>query len=247
MTNSKARVQLDPVDEGLWRALRQLAKTVDIKKWILVGGQMVRLHASIEGIEWPRVTTDADIAVDIRAYRREAMKEVAKALISDGFSLQPSPEGVSRFQKGRTFIDLLAPEGSGSLNVETAHGLHAVQAPGVTQALQRAINIDISYLEEELTIRIPSLIGAIVGKAAACTEIPSLSSDDRERHQSDLFFLLGLLMNHDVMEVAKEFTDKDRQRVFQATQSAIHDENHRAFRMVKNVEDIVFILNQIVR
>ena len=247
MANSDARVQLDPVDEGLWNALAQLAKTVDIRKWILVGGQMVRLHASIEGVEWPRVTTDADIAVDIRTYRRDAMKEVARALIDDGFSLQPSAEGVSRFQKGRTFIDLLAPEGSGSLKVETAHGSHAVQAPGVTQAIHRAINVEISYLEEELTVRIPSLVGAIVGKAASCTEIASLSTEDRGRHQSDLFFLLGLLSNHDVIEIAKEFTDRDRQRIFQATKSVMNDENHQAFRMIKNVEDIVFILDQIVR
>jgi hypothetical protein len=240
-------IRLDPADAEFWNSLSQLAKKVSIEKWVLVGGQMVRLHAAIEGVEWPRVTTDGDIAVDIRTHQRIAMKEVAEALLSDGFAIQPSAEGVSRFQKGSTSIDLLAPEGSGSLKVETAHGAHAIQAPGTTQALQRAIKIHIEYLSERLTIRIPSLIGAIIGKAAACSEIPSLSSTERERHEMDMFFLLGLLAKYDVLQETRDLSDRDRNRVFRAAMGILKSDNHPAFRMLKNVEDIVFVLDKIVR
>jgi hypothetical protein len=246
MSNDQPRIQLQPTDFEIWESLQVLASNVAIDKWALVGGQMVRLHAAREGVEWPRVTTDGDIAVDIRLFTRSAMREVARNLVANGFEVHPSADGVSRFQRGHTLIDLLAPEGTGTRRVETIHGGHAVQAPGLTQALQRAITIEVSYLAETVTLRIPSLIGAVIAKAAACTEIPSLSKEDRFRHQLDFAFLLGLLGNYDVLEIAKELTPKDQRRLSQAALQILDEENHPALRMVKVEEDFAAILDKLL-
>jgi len=52
-------------DDGLWDALIELTK-LRPGEWTLIGGQMVFLHASENGMTPPRVSTDLDVLVNAR-------------------------------------------------------------------------------------------------------------------------------------------------------------------------------------
>lgn len=152
-----------------WEAIAQLSGLVPVDRWAVVGGQMVAIHAALSGVEPPRVTDDGDVVVDVRAFGRKAMRSAASALMSIGFTSSESPEGVTRFERDHAKIDLLAPEGIGANAITIPPG-HAIQAPGATQALERTVRVRVSWDAGDVVIRCPSLLGAIVAKAAGSTE-----------------------------------------------------------------------------
>ena len=51
--------------DALWNALLDLEEAVS-SDWVLVGGQMVLLHAIEHGAAWPRVSMDLDVIVNAR-------------------------------------------------------------------------------------------------------------------------------------------------------------------------------------
>lgn len=57
---------MDPDQEATWHALIELADAHPAD-WCLIGGQMVALHAYEHGRQAPRLTTDGDLVIDIRA------------------------------------------------------------------------------------------------------------------------------------------------------------------------------------
>jgi len=144
--------QLHPAAHATWTAIGRLVTSTDTRTWAVVGGQMVALHATIWGVEVPRATDDGDIVVDVRTFTRNALRHVADALITDGFLSQQSPEGVVRFVKGDAKIDLLAPDGLEADPVETGRG-RVVQAPGATQAVERAETVTVDLGSERFEIR----------------------------------------------------------------------------------------------
>lgn len=245
MATDHPTVQVDSVNEPLWLALAQLSKDVSIKKWAIVGGQMVHIHAALAKAKFPRVTTDGDIAVDIRTHTRAALRDVASSLIQNGFKVRTSAEGISRFEKDEAKIDLLAPEGLGAKGIETTRGSYAIQAPGVTQALQRTIEIEIKCRSEQFLIRIPSLVAAAITKAATCTEIPSISNEDRLRHQVDYVFLLHLLSAHDLLKISGGLTDRDKERLSRAATQILANQHHPALH--DNANDISSVLRILTR
>ena len=88
------------------------------------------------------------------------------------------------FDSGR--IDLLAPEGLGP--VTTTPPGRTVQVPGGTQALDRTALLPVEHAGQRGLVPRPSLLGAIVVKAAA------ISVDDLPRAQEhDLALLLSLV------------------------------------------------------
>lgn len=177
-----------------------------------------------------------------------ATRQVAIALTSIGFESQESPEGVTRFQRGRAKIDLLAPEGIGA-NVATVPPGYAIQAPGASQALDRAIPVTVDWGNGRVTIRCPSLLGAIIAKAAATKEIPSLTNDERLKHQLDLVFLLTLaaLRPADDLDAwAAEMGKKDRQRLKAAVRPVLDDDTHRS-RTTSNMDDVESVVDVMLR
>ena len=191
-----------------------------------------------------RPTTDGDIVVDVRAYGREAMRQIAEALVRLGFVIEMSPEGVTRFVRDMAKIDLLAPEGVGA-DVVTSPPGHAVQAPGATQALERSEILTVRVDELEFEVRSPSLIGAIVAKAAA-TAIPG-TRDERLRHQQDLAFLLSLASRTSVRPLADSLTTKDRTRLRTALVNWIEDDLHEAWLAVENRGDVRQVISALLR
>lgn len=227
---------LTPARRETWEAIAELAHVVPSEVWAVVGGQMVAIHAAVAGVEPPRTTDDGDIVVDVRTHGRHAMQRVAGALTAARFLTTTSPEGVTRFERERAKIDLLAPEGIGD-HVETVPPGFAVAAPGATQALSRCEDVTVDWGEGHAFIRCPTLLGAIIAKSAASREIVSLSVDERLKHQQDLAFLLSLAAFGDTRVMAGELTAKDRRRLRAATDALLADANHRAWRAAVNAVD----------
>jgi hypothetical protein len=99
--------------DALWTALLDIGEGVS-SEWVLVGGQMVLLHAIEHGVAWPRVSMDLDVIVNarVRASIRDFVGEIeALGFVLDGMS----PELLAhRYRRGAASIDVLAPEGLGS-------------------------------------------------------------------------------------------------------------------------------------
>ena len=151
-----------------WAGVDALAASLGIEHWAIAGGQMVMIHLAEHRDSGHRSTADADIVVDVRAGKLEAMAEVAVFLKDSGFTVEFSPEGVTKFTRGTARIDLLAPEGLRS-QVPTVDGGRAIAAPGTTQALQRAELVAVTWSDQTTVVRCPTLFSALVAKAAAAT------------------------------------------------------------------------------
>lgn len=231
-----------PVDQ-LWHVLLDLAEQLTVS-WTLVGGQMVLLHAVERGRVPPQISQDGDVIADVRS-QQGAIAAVVDLLIRAGFELDGiSPEGlghryVKPAQPRSLAIDVLAPEGLGTnVNLTTTKPGRTVQVPGGTQALQRSERVEVHHENRRALVPRTSLLGAIVGKAAACA-LPGTDT----RHLRDLALLCALVP--DPFSLAEELTSKDKQRLgsaqllddplhpgWQLVPSGIREQGHRAFRIL---------------
>lgn len=241
MTVSVDFTRLHPAALATWTAIAQLTRSTDLRSWAVVGGQMVAIHATIAGVELPRATDDGDIVVDVRTFTRNALRKVADALAAHGFDSEQSPDGIVRFVRHAAKIDLLAPDGLGAGPVETGRG-RAVQAPGTTQALQRGQNVIVELPDEQFEVRTPSLIGAIVAKSAAATEVVSATRIDRERHERDLATLLMCAARDErLLDMAAAMTRKDQLRL-NAASGAFNEPTHACWSDGTSRSDLIAVL-----
>ena len=142
----------------LWPALIDIAEAIP-SGWVLVGGQMVLLHAIENDATWPRVSLDLDVIVNARVIAIPAFVSRLEAL---GFQVDGmSPEGLAhRYRRGDASIDVLAPDGLGlRANLTTSRPGHTLQVPGGTQALQRVELVDVRYQDRASVGPRPSLLG----------------------------------------------------------------------------------------
>ncbi len=215
-----------PVDQ-LWHTLLDLGDQLGVP-WALIGGQMVLLHAIEHGQVPPQISQDGDVIADIRA-DPGALVEVVSGLDRLGFALASiSADGLAH-RYNRTadprdvVIDVLAPEGLGDrADLTTTPPGRTIEVPGGTQALRRTEQITVVHEGRRGTIPRPTLLAAIVGKAAA-TALPG-----SERHYRDLALLCALV--GDPFEMGDQMTRKDRQRLRRA--SKLSDDAHPAWALV---------------
>lgn len=224
------RVELPPLPapvNELWHVLLDLQERLT-PPWSVIGGQMVLLHVLEHGHEPPQISQDGDVIADIRA-DPAAISAVVEQLEEMGFVLDGiSTEGLAHRYKREAepkpvVIDVLAPEGVGArANLLTSPPGRTVEVPGGTQALDRTELVTIVHEGRQGSLPRPTLLAAIVGKAAA-TRLPN-----PERHYRDLALLLGLV--EDPFVLASQLTRKDRQRLRMARQLA--DDTHLAWVLV---------------
>ena len=130
-----------------------------------------------------------------------------------GFTPETSAEGIQhRWRRDKAQIDVLIPEGVGERAAAGtgAGGARTIRAPGTTQALKRSELVTVLVDGRIGTVLRPSLVGALVGKAAARTEIASDPAGSR--HCSDFVVLAGLVSARDFREAALERKDRVRLR-----------------------------------
>lgn len=165
---------------------------------------------------------------DVRAVPA-ALTQVVAGLEHLGFALQGiSADGLAH-RYARTaeprpvVIDVLAPEGLGErADLTTTSPGRTIEVPGGTQALGRTEGITVVHGSRRGTIPRPTLLAAIVGKAAA-TALPG-----PDRHYRDLALLCALVA--DPFDLVDQMTRKDRQRLRLA--SSLLDDSHPAWLLV---------------
>ncbi|MDQ1743999.1 MAG: hypothetical protein QOE23_2338 [Pseudonocardiales bacterium] len=213
--------RLTPAAEEGWHLLFDLAQ-IDVRSWMLIGGQLVYLLAAENGTELPRPTDDIDVVIDVRA-RPGGTEWFAGWLVERGYELDGvSADGIGhRFTKaadpgpGTVVVDILAPEGLGErTSLFTRRPARTVQAPGSVQALERSevvgvqVSGDTGRPARIGRVRRPGLFGALVAKASA-TQLAVRSH--RERDWADAALLLSLL--DDPLAVVEACSPGDRKRL----------------------------------
>ncbi len=218
----------EPVDE-LWEVLLDLGETN--LPWTLIGGQMVLLHAVEYGTVPVVVSQDGDIIADIRA-EPKSIKEIVALLQDTGFEL----EGVNTDGVGHRYvrpgreglpvkIDVLAPEGVGhKADLTTTKPGRTVQVPAGTQLLNRTEQVTVIHGDRTGVVPRPTLLAAIVGKAAACKII----GEDNSRHYRDLALLCSLL--EDPFSTREGLGPKDLKRLSDVAE--LLDPRHPAWTLV---------------
>ena len=177
---------MTPAAEQGWLVLFELAaETTD--DWLLVGGQMMLLSAAEHEAVLPRSTDDVDIVVDVRS-RPKGTQWLADWLQRRNFEL----DGAS---------------------AATSHGSSTWIYPGPDSQRGRRRRSD--RIAQRPTVRStgrvrrPNLLGALVIKAAALTEIATRT--DPARDWQDASLLLSVIP--DPVAVAQLCTRRDRRRL----------------------------------
>ncbi len=192
-----------------WRALIEIAPQLG-NHWLMIGGQMVFLHEVERESTDVHPTNDIDLVVDLRI-DPFALGHTHTVLARAGFSQDlPGPEGVAhRYRRGEAIIDVLAPDHMGARATLALGSGHTIEAPGTSQAFGRASLIRVELDDNTAgVVRRPTLIGALLGKAAAVTEIVSMSVAERAKHVRDVDALARLLGPTDRADAA--LTTKER-------------------------------------
>lgn len=170
-----------------WRALVELAPTLG-DHCLLVGGQMVFLHEVERGSLDTRPTDDVDVIIDLRV-EPAGLARVHQTLTDAGFDQAfPSTDGIAhRYTRGGATIDVLAPDGLGSRARLALGSGRTIEAPGGSQALVRGGLVQVELADgSAVLVRRPTLVGALLGKVAAVTQIVSQSSAERAKHVRDV-------------------------------------------------------------
>jgi hypothetical protein len=152
-----------------WHALMDLHERMPTG-WTLIGGQMVHLHCAVRGRSPTRPTDDVDTAVDVRADCR-ALATFTGVLRDLGFE----PDGASwqghehRWVRGPASVDVLIPRGlrPTSKARRTITGRETIETYGAQQAVDRSERVEVEVGDRQGSVRRPTLLGALVGKAAA--------------------------------------------------------------------------------
>lgn len=191
------------------RSLRCLGQVVATTQWCLIGGLMVEILLISRGVLMLRPTDDGDIIGDVVA-DRTVLRKLAVGLTDMGFEELPAGRagkiGV-RFREPTSgaFIDILAPEASLRLRrvAPAQTEKRALEAPGTDVAIETATEITVTYAVDEppLTIRVPSVLGAIYAKATAWHVI--MNARESQKHLQDAAALLTVARIAELRDVPK--------------------------------------------
>jgi hypothetical protein len=179
--------------------------------WTLIGGQLVHLHCAERGLTPARPTNDVDTVVDIRA-SPDMLETFTRALTDIGFIPDTSGDGIQhRWNRDLAQFDVLIPEGVGERAASRVGvgGAPTISAPGTTQALARTDVVEVMVGSKTGAVPRPTLVGALVAKAAARTEI--VADRARSRHCTDFVVLANLIAASDFRDV--DLNAKDRRRL----------------------------------
>lgn len=197
----------DAQEQG-WHGLLDIAQVVTAG-WTLVGGQMVHLHCAERGASPIRPTNDVDTVLDIRTHPT-MLETFTSVLHGLGFrTAGASPEGHQhRWLRDQAQIDVLIPRNVGPRAAarKGVTGGTTVQMPAGQQALDRTEWVDVQVAERSGRLPRPSLLGALIGKAAA----HRLPGRGAQRHLDDCAVLLSLAGRKDLLGDTLGRRDKAR-------------------------------------
>lgn len=214
--------------DRLWHVLLDLAEALP-GAWTLIGGQMVLLHAIEHGVTPSQVSEDGDVVADVRTVH-QVLPRLSAALTAAAFEPDISADGLAhRFVRPAEpkpiKVDVLAPEGlRPDAPLFTVPPGRTITTPGGTQALHRTEQVMIDHEGRIGPVPRPTLLGAVVMKAAACG-----LGGDISRHLRDLALLLSIV--GDPFAMTEEMTAKDRRRLQRV--EALQDGTHAAWALLQ--------------
>lgn len=182
--------------EKAWLTLLEIGRHIP-SGWTIVGGQMVLLWCVERGTAMSRPTDDADAVLDVRM-NKDILLTFTSALRDQGYAPVTASSGMQhRWIKGDAVVDVLIPRHLGPIgsNRKGAGGGRTIETPGAQKVLNRSELVPVQVGRYTGTIPRPSLLGAIVGKAAAYTVQLDRS---RDRHLGDLALLTSMLRPSDI-------------------------------------------------
>ena len=194
-----------------WIGLLDLADRIP-DGWTLIGGQMVHLHCWDRKVPPNRATDDIDTVLDIRMATK--MLETFTRVLQDlGFeSAGRSFEGHEhRWIRGAAKFDVLIATGLGE-KADTRMGVTGgttLATSGGQGALDRSIKYEIALGDRTGIINSPTLVGAILVKAAAYS---NTRDSFRNRHLQDTALLSTLLEGSDAVGLILSKNEKTRAR-----------------------------------
>ncbi|MFI6285613.1 hypothetical protein ACIBCM_12795 [Streptomyces sp. NPDC051018] len=194
---------------------------------------MVLLHGLEHGRTPPAASADLDVLADLQSDQRSLSRLVA-CLGALGFvpaGMSPQGNLLHRYHRdaapGLLVVDVLAPDNLGSrVDLTTTPPGPTLEVPGGRQAVQRTESVQVKLGERLGIIHRPSLLGAVIAKAAAV----SIKTASPDRHYRDLAFLLSLPMNP--IEMRGQLEKSDRKKL--ALAMALHDPEHEAWRELRD-------------
>lgn len=226
----RAAVVLPPLpahQEQAWSVLLDLDQRFE--PWALVGGQMTLLHCLENGVSGARPTDDSDVVIDVWS-QRDAVRAIGHWLEdSQGFKLLETADGFGyRYTRGDTTVDLLVPEGLDRQRTRpptTRRTRPALPIDGGNQALLRVQRVPIQVGTRIGHVRRPTLLGALVLKAAAFVA----DSRDTSRHAQDIALLMeAALISGSLRSIDTHASAHDRKRLRDAL--AQLPQNHACWR-----------------
>lgn len=184
----------------LWHAVFDLGELVG-DGWTIIGGQVVALHCWERGVIRARPTTDVDAGLDIRGHP-DVARALTAALKELGFKAEHRAHAPTvSWHRDMHQIDVLIPTGTGRARKDVDGG-SMLASHGIEQAVRRSERVELVVGGRSGWISRPNLFGAVVGKAAAFSNVTDTSP---ARHVEDLGLLLEMLHAEDVDQV----TDRD--------------------------------------
>ncbi len=173
-----------------WKALLEVAPQLG-KNWVLVGGQMVTVHAAEQPDSMLRETTDADIVMDLRM-QADGLDQADRALRNLGFDQRISTvtNAGHRYVRGEAKINILSPDHLGNRNPLKLGLGRSLAVRGASRALARARQVSIEFEDSTALVRVPSPVGALVVKGSALYYHMSGEGRSVGRHRDDLATLL---------------------------------------------------------
>lgn len=206
--------------------------------WTLVGGQMVHLWCAERGASPSRPTDDLDAVLDVRGEPGNpgVLMTFTTVLTQLGFVPSgTSPQGHQhRWVRDGAQIDVLIPGGVGERAARRtgAAGGTTLQTPAAQQALDRSEDVEVDVSGRVGTVRRPSLLGALVAKAAAHTVALDPA---RRRHLLDFLVLSTLIEPADHIGAA---ATRDR-RYLTSMLGAISNDRRAVFEVDGGADGLV--------
>lgn len=201
----------DGRDQVLWPRLLDLAEALP-KPYVLVGGLMVFLHASVAGRKAPQFGHAIDVVVDLRA------KPVDLAAVLHELGYEPDEENATRYGRGDGIpVTVRALERIKPRTSFVSPPEPMITVPGGTIVLTDPVSVEAGYGPRTVPLSIPG-----VGRALFATSRAYLVDRDANR-LPDIAFLVSLIDSPDkVLDELGASRSADRFEFLAALDDPVH-------------------------
>ncbi|EPR76401.1 hypothetical protein ADILRU_1166 [Leifsonia rubra CMS 76R] len=214
-----------------WSTIFEIAHAVETDDWVLVGGLMVQLHARRASIAPPRTTKDVDLVADV-VTNGSSLSALAGSLGRRGF-VATIPDArnapVYRYSRGKEQVDVMVADHLPSSIRPRLQQRPAFSVDGGTQALKRRDTFIVTSSTGSVTIGVPDVLGALVGKGAAYM----VDQRSPQRHLEDSAVLLASI---DVVGALDLSLSKNDRRRLNRVASELSDPFHTGWLGLNQAE-----------